>query len=35
MIEESLRVRPVVPFTGRELREPAELGGYELESGPW
>ena len=33
VIEESLRVRPVVPFTGRELREPAELGGYELEAG--
>jgi cytochrome P450 family 135 len=33
VIEESLRVRPVVPFTGRELREPAELGGYELEVG--
>jgi len=32
-IEESLRVRPVVPFTGRELGEPAELGGYELEAG--
>lgn len=32
-IEESLRVRPVVPFTGRELREPAELGGYELDVG--
>ena len=33
VIEESLRVRPVVPFTGRELREPAGLGGYELEAG--
>jgi len=33
VIEESLRVRPVVPFTGRELREPAELGGYELDVG--
>jgi cytochrome P450 len=33
VIEESLRVRPVVPFTGRELREPAELGGYELDAG--
>jgi cytochrome P450 family 135 len=33
VIEESLRVRPVVPFTGRELREPAELGGYELDTG--
>jgi cytochrome P450 len=33
VIEESLRVRPVVPFTGRELREPAELGGYALDAG--
>jgi cytochrome P450 len=33
VIEESLRVRPVVPFTGRELREASELGGYELEPG--
>jgi cytochrome P450 len=33
VIEESLRVRPVVPFTGRQLREPAELGGYELPAG--
>ena len=33
VIEESLRVRPVVPFTGRELREPAGLGGYELDAG--
>jgi cytochrome P450 len=33
VIEESLRVRPVVPFTGRELREPAELGGYEFDAG--
>lgn len=33
VIEESLRVRPVVPFTGRELREPAELDGYELVPG--
>ena len=33
VIEESLRVRPVVPFTGRELREPAELGGYDLGAG--
>jgi len=28
--KEALRVRPVVPFTGRMLLEPAELGGYEL-----
>jgi cytochrome P450 len=33
VIEESLRVRPVVPFTGRQLREPAGLGGYELDAG--
>jgi cytochrome P450 len=33
VIEESLRIRPVVPFTGRELREPAELGGYALDAG--
>jgi cytochrome P450 len=26
-------MRPVIPFTGRELREPAELGGYELDTG--
>ena len=31
--QESLRIRPVVPFTGRELREDAELGGYELQAG--
>jgi cytochrome P450 len=33
VINESLRVRPVVPFTGRELREDSELGGYALASG--
>ena len=33
VIEESLRVRPVVPFTGRQLRQPAELAGYALDSG--
>jgi cytochrome P450 family 135 len=33
VINESLRVRPVVPFTGRELRQDSDLGGYELESG--
>jgi cytochrome P450 len=27
---ESMRLRPVVPFTGRMLLQPAELGGYEL-----
>jgi cytochrome P450 len=32
-IEETLRVRPVVPFIGRELRVPAELAGYELPEG--
>jgi cytochrome P450 family 135 len=31
--EEAMRMRPVIPFTGRELREPAELGGYELDAG--
>lgn len=33
VINESLRVRPVVPFTGRELRQDSELGGYELAAG--
>ncbi len=33
VVNESLRVRPVVPFTGRELRATAELGGYELPAG--
>jgi cytochrome P450 len=33
VIEESLRLRPVVPITGRLLREPATLGGYELDRG--
>jgi cytochrome P450 len=33
VIEETLRVRPVVPFIGRELREPSKLGGYELPAG--
>lgn len=33
VVEESLRVRPVVPFTGRELRQDAELAGYELREG--
>jgi cytochrome P450 family 135 len=31
--EETLRVRPVVPFVGRELRVPMELRGYELPAG--
>jgi cytochrome P450 len=30
VIEEALRVRPVVPWVGRKLSAPAELGGYEL-----
>jgi cytochrome P450 family 135 len=30
VIEEALRVRPVVPWVGRKLNAPAELGGYEL-----
>jgi cytochrome P450 family 135 len=33
VIEETLRIRPVVPFTGRQLREPAALGGYQLPVG--
>jgi cytochrome P450 family 135 len=33
VIEETLRIRPVVPFVGRELRAPAELGGYRLPNG--
>jgi cytochrome P450 len=33
VVEETLRVRPVVPFVGRQLRAPAELGGYGLEAG--
>jgi len=33
VIQETLRVRPVVPFVGRELREGSELGGYELPAG--
>ncbi len=33
VISETLRVRPVVPFTGRELREPTVLDGFELEPG--
>jgi cytochrome P450 len=33
VIEESLRVRPVVPFTGRQLKEDSELGGYHLTAG--
>ena len=33
VITESMRIRPVVPFTGRQLRQPAELGGHELPDG--
>jgi cytochrome P450 len=32
VIDEALRVRPVVPFTGRLLKQDMELGGYELPS---
>ncbi|HET8975387.1 MAG TPA: cytochrome P450 [Solirubrobacterales bacterium] len=33
VITEALRIRPVVPFVGRELRRPATLGGNELPAG--
>jgi cytochrome P450 len=33
VISETLRVRPVVPFTGRELREPSTFDGYDFEAG--
>jgi len=33
VVNESLRVRPVVPFTGRLLHEGARLGGYDHEPG--
>jgi cytochrome P450 len=33
VIDESLRVRPVVPFTGRQLRQDMALAGYRLSSG--
>ena len=33
VIDETLRVRPVVPFTGRELREPTTLDGFDFEPG--
>ena len=33
VVEESMRLRPVVPFTGRLLKQPAELGGYSLPEG--
>jgi cytochrome P450 family 135 len=33
VVKETLRVRPVVPFVGRRLREPAQLGGHDLPAG--
>jgi cytochrome P450 len=33
VVSESLRIRPVVPMTGRLLRERATLGGYDLDAG--
>jgi cytochrome P450 len=33
VVDETLRIRPVVPWVGRELRAPAELDGYELPEG--
>jgi cytochrome P450 len=33
VIDEALRVRPVVPMTGRLLRQDANLGGYDLADG--
>jgi cytochrome P450 len=33
VIDEALRLRPVVPFVGRELRRDSELAGHELPSG--
>jgi cytochrome P450 len=33
VISETLRVRPVVPFTGRELREPTTFDGFDFEPG--
>jgi len=33
VVKETLRVRPVVPFVGRRLKEPMELGGYDLPAG--
>src|SRR5262249_34869756 len=33
VVEETLRLRPVVLFVGRQLRKPMELGGYDLPDG--
>jgi cytochrome P450 len=33
VIDETLRLRPVVPFTGRQLRRAMSLGGHELPAG--
>ncbi|MDQ2675436.1 MAG: cytochrome P450 [Actinomycetota bacterium] len=33
VVAETLRVRPVVPFTGRELREPTTLDGFDFQPG--
>jgi cytochrome P450 family 135 len=33
VVEESMRLRPVVPFTGRKLLQPATLDGYDLPHG--
>jgi cytochrome P450 len=33
VVDEALRVRPVVPFTGRLLHRDMELGGFDLPSG--
>jgi cytochrome P450 len=32
-IQETLRLRPVIPIVGRRLIEPVEIGGYELPDG--
>jgi cytochrome P450 len=33
VVEEALGVRPVVPFTGRLLKEDSDLGGYHMPAG--
>ena len=33
VVKETLRIRPVVPFVGRRLKEPMDLGGYQLPAG--